>query len=141
MKNVKGVKNDNGLRSIAETLILKKETVSKGELDRLSHEEISAIVHELKVYQIELEMQNDELRNTQLELENIKAKYFDIYDLAPEGYLIVSEKGLILESNLTAAAMFGESRATLAKKRLTKYIVKEDQDTYYAYRKDRKSVV
>ena len=136
MKNVKGVKNDNGLRSIAETLILKKETVSKGELDRLSHEEISAIVHELKVYQIELEMQNDELRNTQLELENIKAKYFDIYDLAPEGYLIVSEKGLILESNLTAAAMFGESRATLAKKRLTKYIVKEDQDTYYAYRKD-----
>lgn len=136
MKKVKGANTDKDLRSIAEALILKEDIVNEGKLEKLSHEEINSIVHELKVYQIELEMQNDELRKTQLELEHIKAKYFDIYDLAPEGYLIVSEKGLILESNLTAAAMFGESRVTLAKKRITKYIVKEDQDTYYAYRKD-----
>jgi two-component system cell cycle sensor histidine kinase/response regulator CckA len=89
------------------------------------------IVHELKVHQIELEMQNEELRRTQLELEHVKARYFDIYDLAPEGYLIVSEKGLIVESNLTAAKMLGQPRIKLINQRLTHYICKEDQDTYY----------
>jgi diguanylate cyclase (GGDEF)-like protein/PAS domain S-box-containing protein len=101
----------------------------------MSHKEMNSLVHELKVYQIELEMQNEELRRTQLELEQIKARYFDIYDLAPEGYLIVSEKGIIIESNLTAAVMLGESRNSIAKNRISQYIFKDDQDIYYSYRK------
>jgi diguanylate cyclase (GGDEF)-like protein/PAS domain S-box-containing protein len=126
---------ENNLRSIAESLIQKEDKYNNEELERLSLEEINSIVHELKVYQIELEMQNDELRKTQSELEQVKARYFDIYDLAPEGYLILSEKGLIVESNLTAAVMLGESKHNLAKKRISGYIFKEDQDIYYCYRK------
>ncbi len=135
MKKENGTHNEYDLRAIAEALISKEDRYNYEKLEELSPKEINSIVHELKVYQIELEMQNEELRRTQLELEHIKARYFDIYDLAPEGYLIVSEKGLIIESNLTSVVMFGESRHSLAKKRLSEYIFKEDQDIYYSYRK------
>ncbi|PKM58327.1 MAG: c-di-GMP phosphodiesterase [Firmicutes bacterium HGW-Firmicutes-3] len=134
--NSKHVTNgENDLRSVAEALIIEEDNNKNEELESLSLDETNSIVHELKVYQIELEMQNEELRNTQLELELTKARYFDIYDLAPEGYLILSEKGFIIESNLTAAVMFGESKHSLAKKQITEYILKEDQDVYYSYRK------
>jgi len=123
------------LRKVAEALVVEEDKNKNDEMERLSLEDTDSIVHELKVYQIELEMQNDELRRTQSELELTKARYFDIYNLAPEGYLILSEKGLIIESNLTAAVMFGESSHSLVKKRMTDYIFEEDQDVYYRYRK------
>jgi len=64
-------------------------------------------LHELRVHQIELEMQNRELHRTQGELEAARARYFDLYDLAPVGYLTVSKNGLILEANFTAATLLG----------------------------------
>jgi PAS domain-containing protein len=73
----------------------------------LSPEEARPVFHELRVHQIELEVQNDELRRAQAELEVARARYFDLYDLAPVGYCTVSEKGLILEANLTAATLLG----------------------------------
>ncbi|GAU79830.1 GGDEF domain-containing protein [Fusibacter sp. 3D3] len=135
MKKVSDKNIEKNLREIVETLITKEDKYKDEKLEHLSLREIDALFHELKVYQFELEMQNDELRRTQLELERIKARYFDIYDLAPEGYLIVSEKGLIIESNLTAALMFEESKHSLEKKRLSKYIAREDRGTYKDYLK------
>jgi diguanylate cyclase (GGDEF)-like protein/PAS domain S-box-containing protein len=135
MKNENGTNAEKDLRSIAEALISKEDSYNKEKIDQLSPKEINSLVHELKVYQVELEMQNEELRRAQLELEQIKARYFDIYDLAPEGYLIISEKGIIIESNLTAAVMFGESRESIVKKRFSQYIFIDDQDIYYSYRK------
>ena len=135
MNNENGTDTEKDLRSIAETKISIDDSYTNEKLEQLSLSEINSLVHELKVYQIELEKQNKELRRTQLELEQIKARYFDIYDLAPEGYLIISEKGIILESNLTAAVMFGESRESIAKKRISQYIFKDDQDIFYSYRK------
>ncbi len=55
-------------------------------------EAIEQLIHELRVHQIELEMQNDELRKAQAEIETGQARYFDLYDLAPVGYVSVSEK-------------------------------------------------
>ncbi|MBI5242762.1 MAG: PAS domain S-box protein [Elusimicrobia bacterium] len=99
--------------------------------DALSPKEARRLVHDLRVHQIELEMQNEELRRAQSEIEASRARYFDLYDLAPVGYFTLSEKGLILEANLTAAKLLGVERRPLVKQPLTRFILPEDQDIYY----------
>jgi diguanylate cyclase (GGDEF)-like protein/PAS domain S-box-containing protein/putative nucleotidyltransferase with HDIG domain len=121
------------LRSNAEEQFLKEDSL-KGNRKKLSPEEASVIVHELEVHQIELETQNEELKRTYVELDYAKARYFDLYNLAPEGYLVVAEDDHILESNLTAANMVGDTRTNLLKHKLYEYIHKEDQDSYYLHR-------
>jgi PAS domain S-box-containing protein len=69
------------------------------------------------------------------ELEAARAHYFDLYDLAPVGYCILSRDGLILEANLTAVTLLGAARSTLVKHPITQFILKEDQDVYYMHRK------
>ena len=101
----------------------------------LSHEEIQNLAEELKVHQIELEMQNNELRKTQRKLEAAIARYSDLYDFAPVGYITVSENGFILEANLTSADMLGMERIFLIGKRLSRFIAKEDESRFYYYRK------
>ncbi|MFH1135108.1 MAG: PAS domain-containing sensor histidine kinase [Pseudomonadota bacterium] len=101
---------------------------------RLSPDEAQRLLHELLVHQIELEIQNEELRRAQVELDAARAKYFDLYDLAPVGYLTIGEKGLILEANLTAAALLGTARKALTAQPLSRFIHPEDQDIYYHHR-------
>jgi len=91
--------------------------------------------HELRVHQIELEMQNEELRRAQAELDAARARYFDLYDMAPVGYVTVSEKGLILEANLTAAGLLGVARGALVRQPLSRFIYREDEYVYYQHRK------
>jgi two-component system, cell cycle sensor histidine kinase and response regulator CckA len=86
------------------------------------------MLHELQVHQIELEMQNEELRRVQAELETSQARSFDLYDLAPVGYCTLSEKGVILEANLTAASLLGVDRAALVKKPFTRFMLPGDKD-------------
>lgn len=105
------------------------------DLDKLSPEEVAHLVHELQVHQIELEMQNEELRRTQQQLEASRDRYADLYDFAPIGYFTVSERSMILNVNLTAAAMLGVERGNLIQQPLTRFIVREDQDTYYFHRR------
>ena len=92
-------------------------------------------LHELQVYQIELELQNDELRRARDELDAVRERYFDLYDLAPVGYVTVSEQGLIVEANLTAATLLGLTRDTLVKQPASRFIVKEDAAVYASFRK------
>jgi two-component system cell cycle sensor histidine kinase/response regulator CckA len=104
-------------------------------LEGLSPEATRRILHELAVHQVELEMQNEELRRAQEQLENSRARYFDLYDLAPVGYVTLSEQGLILETNLTFATLLGVTRGELVKQPLTRFILPEDQDIHYRHRK------
>ncbi len=97
--------------------------------------EARKVLHELRVHQIELEMQNEELRRSQTEIEASRARYFDLYDLAPVGYCTLSEQGLILKANLTAIAMLGTARSALLKQPLTRFILPDDQDIYYRHHK------
>ena len=99
----------------------------------LSPEATRQTLHELRVHQIELEMQNEELRLAQAELDTIRARYFDLYDLAPVGYFTINEGGQILEANFTAAKLLGYTRNDLAKQSITRFILKEDQDVYYLH--------
>ncbi len=108
--------------------------LSTENIDALSPEEIRQIIHDLQVHQIELEMQNEELRAMHAELDSARERYFDLYDMAPVGYCTV-EKELILESNLTAATLLGLDRNALFKQPLSRYILPDDQDIYYLHRK------
>ncbi|HEX9116920.1 MAG TPA: ATP-binding protein [Anaerolineae bacterium] len=97
--------------------------------------DVLSLVHELEVHQIELELQNAELRRAQEELAAAHARYFELFDLAPMGYLTLDGEGQILEANLEAASLFGRARSELAGQPLTRFIWREDQDLYYLHRK------
>lgn len=86
------------LRSQAEKLL----AATPGEVTQMPVEDVLRLVHELQVHQIELEMQNDELRRAQPELESARERLLMPYDAAPIGFLSVDQRGVIYESNLTA---------------------------------------
>ncbi len=77
-----------------------------------------------------------DLRRTQNELDDARARYFDLYDTAPVGYLTLSETGLILLANLTAASLLGMPRNTLIKQPFSRFILSEDQKSYFTYLKE-----
>jgi len=89
-----------------------------------------AAIHELQLHQIELEMQNEELRRTQHELEAAHIRYSDLYNLAPVGYCMLNEHGLILDANLTAAMLLGVAHGALLQQPLARFICSEDHDQY-----------
>lgn len=94
-----------------------------------------ALLHELRVHQIELEMQNEELRRAQIDLEVSRARYFDLYDLAPVGYCTLDAAGVVLEVNLTAARMFGVNKDQLVGQPLSDFIHRDSQDCFYRNRR------
>ena len=104
-------------------------------LDGLSPEATRRALHELQVHQIELEMQNEELRRAQQDLDAERARYFDHYNMAPVGYVTVNEQGLILQANLSAATLLGVARDTLVTRPVSSVILPADQDIYYLQRK------
>lgn len=123
------------LRRQAEATAHANTTGSQNRLGSLSFEQVQTMLHELRVHQIELEMQNEELRRTQLELDAARARYFDLYDLAPVGYCTLDAQGLMLQTNLAGATLLGVSRQTLIGQAFVRFIFHVDQDIYYLYRK------
>jgi PAS domain S-box-containing protein len=118
------------LRRRAEKIAREKEVEH---LKSFSPEETQRMLHELRVHQLELEMQNDAFRDKQVELSEAKERYFDLYNMAPVGYCTLSEKGLIIEANFTVATLLGEARRDLVNQPITRFILKEDQDIYYLH--------
>lgn len=136
MKNHGDQRSDTDeLRKKALEILQKKEADQSKNLEDMSSEKIKKILHELQVHQIELELQNEELRRTQSELETARSFYYDLYDLAPVGYCTLSQKNLILNANLAAADLLGKTRNQLIKQPISKFILPEDQDIYYFFRK------
>jgi PAS domain S-box-containing protein len=123
------------LRRDAEKIARENADLSPENLLTLSHEETRHALHELRVHQIELEMQSEELRQRQEELDAARARYFDLYDLAPVGYVTLSQKGTVIEANLTAATLLEVTRGALVKAPFSSFIIKEDQDIYFQFRK------
>ena len=122
------VSNSGDLRRYAEQQLVTKSAL----MDPPAIDE-TRLLHELMVHQIELEMLNENLRQTQVDLEISRARYFDLYDKAPVGYLTVSEQHLILEANLTATQLLGVQSNAFIAQPLTRFIAISDQDIYYLY--------
>jgi PAS domain S-box-containing protein len=96
--------------------------------------DFKAVSHELQVHQIELEMQNEELRRAHHEIEESRERYADLYDFAPVGYLTFNEKGLICQMNLTAGQLLGVERELLINKPFSLFVKSKSQDTFYLHR-------
>ena len=88
------------------------------------------LLHELRVPQVELEMQNEALRQAQTTLETSRDRYVDLYEFAPVGYLTLDANGMIAAINLTAATLLGVERKLLLQRRFTAQVVPEEQDRW-----------
>jgi PAS domain S-box-containing protein len=124
---------DPELRERAEQLLATRSTPDS--VENLNDRDVMRLLHELRVHQIELEMQNEELRKTQLELAVSVEQYGDLYDFAPVGYLSVRPEGLIIRTNLTAAALLGTERRALTGKHLQQFVAKDHLSSLHALRR------
>jgi len=129
MKKIPKLTQSGGLRKRAEDSLQGKNE----ELQDLSIKDAQSMIHELQVHQIELEMQNEELRRVQRELEESHDRYSDLYDFAPVGYLSFDKNGLIIEVNLTGAKKLGVERNSVIKKPFSLYISPESKDVFYLH--------
>ena len=96
-------------------------------------ENLAAIIHELQVQQIELETQNETLRETQIQLEEMQDKFFDLFHFAPVGYFTFDEAGLILEVNLAGAELLGRERRFLLQKPLISHLAPESHEEFFLH--------
>ena len=124
-----GTKGDARLRERAEKQIKDSARVPKA----LPRDDILELIHELEVHQVELELQNEELRRSQSEIEVSRKKYFDLYDLAPIGYVTLDRNGLIREINLTGAELLGREKRYLMGSRFARFVNQSDQDNFHKF--------
>ena len=119
----------DGLRARAEGSLRRagKQKVN------LAGDDMRRTVHELQVHEIELQMQNEELRRTQEELQEACARYANLYDFAPCAYLTLGANGEIREANLAAAHLLGVDRRSLLRQKFSRFILAESQDDYYLF--------
>ncbi len=120
---------ENHLREKAEKILSKKTEappkVSAGDLKKL--------IHELQVHQVEVEMQNDELRRIQGEIEESRSRYVDLYDFAPVAYFTLDKEVRIIEANLPGASLLGIEREGLLKASFFHFIMPEDRDLFMKF--------
>jgi PAS domain S-box-containing protein len=121
-KKQKKKKGPDSLRTNAEMKLAKQPAESMAAENR----EPEKLIHELRVHQIELEMQNEALRESQSALEVSRDEYLDLYDFAPTGYLTLTNKAIIEKANLTISSLLGFGRRDLIKNRFRKFVVPED---------------
>jgi len=135
------------LRKEAEQLLgehrenIRKQTevmLSKSgrDLARMSSAEIEKLLFELQVHQIELEMQNEELKRTHQELSLSRDDFARIYNLSPVAYLSLNEQGIIRKANMATAQLLGCSQEALVNKKFGEFIHPSDQDNYYFFLHD-----
>ena len=101
------------------------------DLNGISQEDFQYLLHELQVHQVELTMQNDELRRVQLELETSRDQYSDLYNFAPIGYCTLNRQYRILEANKVLADMLSVEQKELIHTPFTRFVGRDSQDAFY----------
>jgi len=131
----KGTDTTGDLKRRAEEAAQKQRFDFPDDIENLSAEAARALFHQLHVHQIELEMQNEQLRRAQERGDAARARYFDLYDLAPIGYCTLNEMGQILEANLMAASLLGVERKLLVRQPLSRFLTRESADSFFLQRR------
>ena len=128
-----GVKKQDGeesgrskLRAEAE----KKVARSADKSEEMKKRDLDKLVHELLVHQVELEMQNEELRGAQEQIAKSRNAYADLYDFSPVGYLTFNGDALIIGLNLTGAALLGVERQKLLRRRFRQFVAPADAELW-----------
>ncbi len=127
--NRAGKQSEKSLEKMTKAELI-EELKSLQALDQRPTDELRHTVHELEVHQVELEMQNRELRETQQMLEESRNRYADLYDFAPVGYVTLNRRGVIEEINLTGAIMLGQKRSALAGIPFINYVEVSDRERF-----------
>ena len=122
-KKPKTIATPTALRRSAESKLRKQKNGAKAD----GPADAKRLLHELQVHQVELEMQNTELRKTRDELEVALENYTEIYDFAPAGYFTLTENGTIQLLNLTGASLIGTERSRLLGKDFSRVIVAQER--------------
>ncbi len=123
-------KSKHTLRQRAEELLRGKPA----DVAAMLPTDVRTLIQELSVYQMELELQNEELREAQLEIARTRDRFADLYDFAPVGYVSMDAGGRILDANLTAATLLGVERTHLVGTNISKWLDRESQDACYLHR-------
>ncbi|MFT5088816.1 MAG: two-component system cell cycle sensor histidine kinase/response regulator CckA [Planctomycetota bacterium] len=123
------------LRRRAEIHLREQLFLDEDRLEGITPEQARHLVHELQTHQIELEIQNETLRQTQKDLESTRDRFVELYDVAPVAYFTIAEKGLITEANLTAKALLNIEHGSLPGHTFAEFVFEEDQGLYYQFRK------
>lgn len=121
----------NSLRQQAEAIITAKASDST----KYNVDHSKTLIYELEVHQVELEIQNEELRKSQLDLADARDRYVELYEFSPVAYLILDETGKICKANLKAEEILSTPRRFIIDSGLAQYIDPSSQDDFYFHRK------
>ena len=102
-------------------------------MGELSRQDMEQVIHELDTYQTRLEMQNENLRLAQKELEESRRRYADLYDFSPVGYISLDPQGRIISVNLTGASMLGTAKRDMEQRPFMGFVAEEDRDAFTLY--------
>ncbi len=133
MLNVSTMENEQDLGREEIRELAKKRLAKRGPSQELSEKDASKLIEDLTLHQEELNIQNEELKRIQVELEATRAKYFELYDLAPLGYVTLTPDLLIKEANLGASKLLRTNRASLMNKAISTFISPRSQEQLYLH--------
>lgn len=115
----------DALRTAAEKKVAVASSVGRGDPEN------TRLMYELQIHQVELDMQNEELRRTQVALEESRNRYRDLYEFAPVGYVTLSREAIVKEINLSGSTLFGLDRKRMLNHRFASFVAPEERDGWY----------
>ncbi len=116
------------LRNMAQNVV-EKQTI---EIEKLNSEQVEKLIMDIQTYQVELEIQNEELRHSQAELKESRDRFSTLFEMAPVGYVVLDRSGFVLDANTTILKMLGIKREKFVNQPFSRFIHAEDQNIYFA---------
>ncbi|WP_445369617.1 PAS domain-containing protein [Methylomonas sp. BW4-1] len=120
-----GIERRKSLREKAEAMVASLSP------EQMKTQPAEMLLHELLVHKIELEMQNDELQRTYNALAEARDRYWDFFEFAPVGYIVIDSEDQIEEINLTGAALLGLVRNQVLNIRFSKLVKAAHREDWY----------